>query len=341
MSGPRLTRQVSQTDSDINRKDSGGIAELSNMTDGKSVRLFLADGTPGGLLTAEIMNWTGHVMAAPRSDLKGLFKRPEVNRTGIYVLIGDDPDNLGGTLAYIGEGDDVRARVYGHSRPVEKGGKDFWNRVVVLTSKDTNLTKAHARFLESRFLSIAVKAKRSKLDNSTSPPLITLPEADVSDMEYFIAQAQIILPVLGINIFREVVTNSKLEESGPSLPSFSTTPVFELTIKKDGIHASAQEVDGEFTVLEGSTARLSWSGADDGYKSLKESVEESGCVVPSPDGKSVRFLQDRVFSSPSAAAAVVAGRSANGRVEWKVTGTNMSYGTWQDQGVAESAEAES
>jgi hypothetical protein len=39
------------------------------MSTGKSVRLFLADGTPGGLLTAEIMNWTGHIIAAPRSDL--------------------------------------------------------------------------------------------------------------------------------------------------------------------------------------------------------------------------------------------------------------------------------
>jgi len=34
---------------------------------GKSIRVYLADGTPGGLLTAEIMNWTGHVVAAPRS----------------------------------------------------------------------------------------------------------------------------------------------------------------------------------------------------------------------------------------------------------------------------------
>ena len=35
------------------------------MSIGKSVRLFVAEGTPGGLLTAEIMNWTGHVTAAP------------------------------------------------------------------------------------------------------------------------------------------------------------------------------------------------------------------------------------------------------------------------------------
>jgi hypothetical protein len=79
---------------------------------GKSVRLFLADGTPGGLLTAEIMNWTGHVVAAPRSDLAALLKRTETSRTGRYILLGDDPDSLGGQLAYIGKGDDIKCGLF-------------------------------------------------------------------------------------------------------------------------------------------------------------------------------------------------------------------------------------
>ena len=78
------------------------------MSVGKSVRVFLADGTPGGLLTAEIGNWTGHIVAAPRSELPALLNRQETRRTGIYILIGDDPDRHGGQLAYIGESDDVR-----------------------------------------------------------------------------------------------------------------------------------------------------------------------------------------------------------------------------------------
>ena len=76
-------------------------------TAGKSVRLFLVDGTPGGLLTAEIMNWTGHVMAAGRSDLGALLRRREVTRTGVYLLLGDDPDTPGDELAYVGQSEDV------------------------------------------------------------------------------------------------------------------------------------------------------------------------------------------------------------------------------------------
>ncbi len=98
------------------------------MSDGRSIRLFLADGTPGGLLTAEIMNWTGHVAAAPRSDLAALLQRPETARTGIYILLGDDPETFGGTLAYIGEGDEVRTRLKQHARAEEQGGKDFRDR---------------------------------------------------------------------------------------------------------------------------------------------------------------------------------------------------------------------
>lgn len=135
------------------------------MSTGKPIRLLLADGTPGGLLTAEIMNGTCHVVASARSDLAALLKRPEAARTGIYILLGDDPDSLGGQKAYIAEVDDVSKRPYQHARSEDQNGKDFWDRAIVLTSKDTNLTKAHARYLESRRISLALQASRARLTN--------------------------------------------------------------------------------------------------------------------------------------------------------------------------------
>jgi hypothetical protein len=93
---------------------------------GKSIGVYLADGTPGGLLTAEIMNWTGHDVAAPRCQLPELLKRPEISRNGIYLLVGDDPESLGGTPAYFGEGqaeqhasrDDVHVRTLMSDRSI-------------------------------------------------------------------------------------------------------------------------------------------------------------------------------------------------------------------------------
>lgn len=50
---------------------------------GKTIRIYLVDGEPTGILTAEIINWTGKVLVAPRSQLADLAKRPEVKRTGV------------------------------------------------------------------------------------------------------------------------------------------------------------------------------------------------------------------------------------------------------------------
>jgi hypothetical protein len=78
---------------------------------GKTIRIFLADGEPTGILLAEISNWTGKVLVAPRSQLDQLTKREEVRRTGVYLFVGSDPDDPSRALASIGEGDNVRERL--------------------------------------------------------------------------------------------------------------------------------------------------------------------------------------------------------------------------------------
>lgn len=66
-------------------------------------------------------------------------------------------------------------------------GKDFWSEVVVITSKDINLTSAHVRFLEARLIQLANSIRRVPLENGNTPTGgAELPEADASDMQYFI-----------------------------------------------------------------------------------------------------------------------------------------------------------
>lgn len=83
---------------------------------GKQIKLFLIDGTPGGLTTAEITNWTGHVLRARRSDLADLLNREEAQRTGVYFLLREDEEALGNTRCYIGEADIVAQRLRDHDR---------------------------------------------------------------------------------------------------------------------------------------------------------------------------------------------------------------------------------
>jgi hypothetical protein len=286
------------------------------------------------------MNWTGHVVAAPRSDIADLLAREEVRRTGVYILLGDDPESQSpsGRAVYVGEGDDIAVRLRQHSRSEEAGGKDFWDRVVILTSKDANLTKAHARYLEARLINAAASAKRATVVNGTAPLPIHLPEADVSDMEYYLSQVQIVLPVLGITEFRPTRvppgTDSSFIVASPA--SDRTSPTFRFEVPRYGIAAVAQEIDGEFTVLEGSIARADWVGTQrhPGYRQQHTALLGDETLQRENDGLA-RFSQDVVFSSPSAAAAVVAGRSANGRTSWIDTSTGMNFGEWQSRGIAE------
>lgn len=300
---------------------------------GKQVRLFLVDGTPGGLTTAEITNWTGHVLSARRSDIGDLLRREEADRTGVYLLLGEDEDAVGGTRCYIGEADVVAQRLRWHLRE-----KDFWDRVVVITSKDANLTKSHVRYLESRFITLATRAGRVSLANGTNPPSTALPEADRSDMEYFLDQLQVVLPVLGVNAIR--VRDVKAVE--PVVPDAAVSPVFRLTNKRQGVDARAQQVDGEFTVLAGSvvaasmpeqSSRHSASTAAQ-YRMRREHhlklVADGSIVVADGVGTLAR---DVVFTSPSAAGAVVQGQaSTNGRVAW-IADDGQTFGAWESRGV--------
>ena len=184
---------------------------------GKTIRIFLADGEPTGILLAEISNWTGKVLVAPRSQLDQLSKREEVRRTGVYLLVGPDPDDPSRALAYIGEGDNVLKRLLRHNK---SEAKDFWERTVVIVSKDENLTKSHVRYLECRLIKLAQDAHRAKLTNDTAPDPTKLPEPDEADMEAFLAEVQMILPVLGFDFTQPKPTSNQASSAKEKSPVF-------------------------------------------------------------------------------------------------------------------------
>lgn len=298
------------------------------MSSGRSIRLFLVDGTPNGLLTAEIVNWTGHVLTAPRSKLKELVAREECSRTGIYFLVGNDPEDPYRPLVYIGESDDVARRLAQHDRLEEKGGKDFWERVCLVTSKDQNLTKSHIKYLESELIRLAAEAGACALQNGNRAQYDILPESDVSDMQFFIEQIRTILPVLGFN-FLQSARRPTTSHQQQACASETNEPLFTLSIPRHDITASAKEADGELVVLAGSQVRNSWtSQSKNSYEKLYHSLVSAGIIGTDEQGNRF-FTEDYAFNSPSAAAAIISGRSANGRIAWIENTTQLTYGEWQ------------
>jgi len=317
-------------------------------TKGKSIRFFMVDGTPQGILTLEIVNWTGHVLSGPRTKIAELIQRPEMKKTGVYFLTGPDPDGSYRPCVYIGESDNVGNRLIQHNKDETK---DFWERACIITSKDQNLTKAHGRYLESRLIAIALEAGHAKLFNSTAPKNEGLPEADIADMEYFISQIRLTLPVLGLEFLREKPQVRRLDNTFVQHVNFEKTenpeqsisenqtdsPRFELNRKKDGIHAIAKEIIGDFVVFSGSETVDQWKGIPHNYQKHFDSLVSEGKIKIDKNINKGIFQEDVPFSSPSAAAAIILGRAANGRTEWKIFGTNKTYEQWQNEIINETS----
>lgn len=287
---------------------------------GRQIRIYLTDGQPTGILTAEIVNWTGKIIAAPRSQLAQLSKREEVARTGIYVLAGPDPLYAYQDKVYVGEGDDVFDRLKAHDKDPTK---DFWTRVICVISKDDNITKSHARYLESRVISIANEVGRAAVANGTAPPTKPLPEADITDMEYFLQQMQLVFPVLGLNF---LVPVTSIATAGSSSAAVGT----RFAMNEVGTAATAIETANEFVVLKGSTARKHGTTSWDAYVDLRGELVATQKLVDSNDPNFYVFAEDVPFSSPSAAAAIVAAGNRNGRTSWRLETTGQTYGEWQE-----------
>lgn len=263
-----------------------------------TLKIHLPSGNPDGLRTVERSNWNGRGVVFPRAEYANACARGEVRQPGVYILQGD----VGGNdTLYIGEGDPVLDRLRDHYAK-----KDFWTQAVFFVAGPGQLNKAHVQFLEAQLVARAKAAKRAKLENSNSPAEPTLSEADCADMEVFLHHILGLLPVLGIHAF---------EKSAVPMASIQ----HELTCKGRGVSAAGFDTPQGFVVRAGSEA------AGDEAPSLAENfrsvpvrraeLRQNGVLVQ--DGGHLKFSEDYTFSSPSFAAAVVLGRNANGREEWK------------------------
>lgn len=98
-----------------------------------SLRIFVADGDPDGLRIVERSNWVGRALVFPRAAWAqpSVATRPELQQTGVYLLLGPREDGEGDRL-YIGEGDPIKPRLATHHSG--KDQKDFWTRAICFVS---------------------------------------------------------------------------------------------------------------------------------------------------------------------------------------------------------------
>ncbi|GHA04889.1 hypothetical protein GCM10008090_12980 [Arenicella chitinivorans] len=281
------------------------------MAYGKSIRVYLADGTPTGLKHAEIVNWTGQAISCPRKRIAELREWEESKSPGVYFLLGLE-ETSANPFVYIGESENVLDRLLNHSVK-----KDFWREAVFFTNKDENLTKSHIKYLESRLVRIASEVGRCVLENGNIPTQSSLPRSDRDSMEEFIGNIKVLMGVLGHRFLEPVYTRVSESKTVDSSSGERVDTSIPLTLNYKKLNANAMLTDEGVVVLKGSEALTDMGEGKlaPGYLRIKQQLVDSGGLVTK--GDRLELTVDYLFNSPSAASAILLGRPDNGRVSWR------------------------
>lgn len=269
---------------------------------GRKITLYLIDGDANGRIMCELSNWSGKAYKIPRNLIKKSEDRDDLNNTGVYILFGkDDSEN---NIAYIGEAENIKQRLLQHLTQ-----KEFWNEVIVFISKDNNLNKAHIKYIEGRLYEIASETDRYKLENSTKPTKSSISEPDQAEMEEFIDNLRLLVNTLGHKIFDSIAKNDFSDNE----------TIFE--INKQNRIAKGKPTSEGFVVLKDSEIANSLGAVNRTIIKLREKLVSEGIIAE--ENNQAFVTKDYVFSSPSLAATIVLGISANGRKEWKHNGRSL------------------
>ena len=277
------------------------------MNETATIKIFLRFGDPKRLRIAEISNWTGKAIAAPRSDLDELLSREELQNPGVYFLLGTSVED-GENLVYIGEAETICSRLKQHKE------KEFWNSAIIFVSKDENLTKSHIRYLEGKLIQTSLKIGRYKIENAQSSGS-KLPEADLNEMDVFLEKISQLLPMLGTDLLTPMVAKP--------FPKFIDNMLTDVEASEDVLYLSAKGLSAVgmrspngFVIFKGSKAVLNFRESAANYV-VKLRTELISNETLFNSGNYYEFVKDAEFTSPSAAAAIIVGGNANGLTLWK------------------------
>lgn len=261
---------------------------------GRTISIFIPDGNPRSIKICDIKDSIVKAIFVPRSKIDDVSKRPDIQDPGIYFLFGTE-DEIGKPRVYIGEAENLLTRLKQHN-----AGKDFWNTAICFVSEKRNINKAHIKYLESHCCEQAKQIAKCSLENNTSPTQSSLIEQDVDFILSFFDDLKILIATLGFPIFEEA--KKEIQNT--------------IICKGKDAYAEGEYTEDGLLVFKGSKAQ------PDEVKSiipsittLRKALLEKGILKA--DNGVLLFTENYTFNSPSTAAMVVMGRTANGWIEWK------------------------
>jgi len=272
----------------------------------QTIQIYLPAGDPRGMRVAEITTRIVRVIEVPRSQLAEFLKLPEAQQVGVYFLLGELSES-GLPRVYIGQSGNLSKRLAKHNQENDQG-KDFWNRALVVISLTNSLTQTHALFLEWFAILQATQAGRYSLENGNAGARPHTPAPLEADCHEIFETAATLVATLGQPIFEPLANLTAIR---------GETELFYC--KGSGADGVGEYTTEGFVVLKGSLARLEIVASlqDTGRSRNREMLIQEGILMP--QGDTLMFTRDHLFGSPSTAASIVTGRSANGWDAWKTS----------------------
>ena len=266
---------------------------------GKSIELFLVNGTADSLVTAELSDWNGKALKIPRIEV-ATCNRDDITQAGVYFLFCKEDDES--DSVYIGEAENVKERLLQHMRDYQaEKEKYYWNTAVIFTGRDLN--KALIRYLENRFVEVARNCNRYHVLTKNTYRNTVLKESQIAVMEEFADNVKILINALGYKVLEPIVQNGK---------DLSDIETEKLYLNVGGVSAVGLVTTEGFVVLKGARVNeKSSTSLSTGIRKLREEKFAEGKV------SNLITTEDILFSSSSAAADFILGYSASGPRSWK------------------------
>lgn len=264
----------------------------------KTITTYLIDWSPTWIKTVELSNRIWKCVIIPRSKLKEMKERQEMTQPAIYFLFWIDEEWK--NLAYIWEAENLINRLWNHDT-----NKDFWDIVIAFVSKDNNLTKADVKFLEAKAIEKAKKTNRYKLLNWIEPIPNNLPEYQVSTMNEFLENIDLLISAIWFPILKEIVS-----------PNENSDQDNIFSIKTRGTSWKWAYTDEWFLIFKWSkwiaevVKSFQWKA-----KRLRDELLEKWIIKI--EWEYIIFIEDYLWSSPSFSASILTWRPTNWWIEWK------------------------
>ena len=199
----------------------------------KIINMLLYDGNLNGVIRIEDSNWNaGELFSAPRESVDQLIKTGACNKYGVYLLISFDK-------VYVGQSSDLAKRISQHIT-----GKDWWESVIILTTKDDSLNHSDIDYLENVLIEKAFDIQKLDCDNKKSgnPPKVDIFKKTL--LNQYLEEAFFLMQLIGIRIFvpTKKIHGDKSTRKKKETASLDLAGVVEISHKSNDLSNASSTV---------------------------------------------------------------------------------------------------